>query len=235
MRQKNITVYERYLINSVAGTIYAMSPLYQPRNIESIMNKVRDKFREVAYNINEWYTYNIDEKNFYKFIETMMKSIPEFRELNLSYNEYIKNISVDDENRPKYSFSSIYDKYTSESWKSDFIDLDACVRNIVNMYYDLIDSNEDCYCCKNNNNGSLYEDVNSTICLECSVNKSNKYSPRNSVMSDYNKVCMFSCFKNNGICCDDCIESLTCEHVCDSHSDICNQYVDNESKMMDQQ
>lgn len=56
--------------------------------------------------------------------------IPEFVELNLSQVEFEKGISVNDETWPKFAFTSRYDVNTPESWKNDFIDLDAFIGNV---------------------------------------------------------------------------------------------------------
>lgn len=127
MRQNTILVTERNLLFAIGGQLFDQAPNRQPRKVEIIMQKVRDAFRadDKCHNDNEFYSMRLPEKGVYQFIKDTLFAIPEFQELNLSQIEYENGVSVDDENRGKYSFVTRYDKYDSDSWKSDFIDLDA--------------------------------------------------------------------------------------------------------------
>ena len=63
----------------------------------------------------------------------MMFSIPEFLDWNLSEVEIENGVKVDDEGRDGFVFTSIYDARDENSWKTDFIDLNAFVQNAVYM------------------------------------------------------------------------------------------------------
>ena len=62
-----------------------------------------------------------------------MKNIKEFRELNLTWQEYEAGVDVDSPDREEgIAFTSMYDVKSSEDWYTkDFIDLDAFVQDVV--------------------------------------------------------------------------------------------------------
>lgn len=130
MRTKTVSVSERNLMFVVAGQLFDQAPNRQPRKAEIIMQKVKDAFRKDAHNDNEWYCLAIEEAKTRKYVHNLLMGIPEFIELNLTQVEFEKSVSVDDESRPKYAFVSRYDVETADSWKHDFIDLDAFTRNV---------------------------------------------------------------------------------------------------------
>jgi acyl carrier protein phosphodiesterase len=113
----------------VAGQLYSQAPNREPRNVEIIMKQVRDKFRKDAKNVNEFYLMDFEICKIEEYVENLLMNIPEFINLNLSYEEIEKGVSVDDDRPAK--FVTMYDKLDSESWKSDFIDLDAFIRNVI--------------------------------------------------------------------------------------------------------
>ena len=124
-----ITEYD--LMYVIGGQLFKQAPNSQPRNVEIIMTKFRDKFREKANNHNQFYSLYIEVDHIKDFIEDILLSIPEFRELNLSQIEYENKVSVDDESRAKYRFYTAYDKNDSDSWKNEILDLDAFMQNIM--------------------------------------------------------------------------------------------------------
>ena len=67
----------------------------------------------------------------YEFIENILMPIDKFRDLNLSPREYKQGIGVDDPNRPKFQFVSAFDSIPDDD---NFVDLDACIRNIFAHY-----------------------------------------------------------------------------------------------------
>ena len=146
MRKETIRVSERDLMFVVGGQLFDQAPNRYPRKVETIMQKLRDVFRSEAYNDNEYYTVTIEPDNLYDWLKDKLFSIPEFQELNLTQEEYEKGVSVDDEGRPEFTFTTRYDVYDSESWRKDFIDLDAFVRNAYNRLFIVMESGEDCFC-----------------------------------------------------------------------------------------
>ena len=220
MRKEVFCLYERDLMKTVGGQLFDQAPNREPRKAETIMKKLRDSFREKAYNDNEWYSWNIPAEELYETVEKLLKDIPEFRDLNLSQIEYENGVSVDDEDRPKYSFSSRYDVYDKDSWKDDFVDLDAFVRNVVlNLKREKI-ANEDCFLCK-------YEGTGSEKCKNCIVNPKlefNYSSPR-IPKGDHKFACKYDCYRHYYICCEECDHQDNCEHKCDSCSEDCGNAI----------
>lgn len=227
MREATILVSERNLLFVVAGQLFDQAPNRQPRKAEIIMKKVRDAFRadKRCNNDNEWYSIRLPEKEVYQFIKDMMFSIPEFQELNLSQIEYENGVSVDDENRAKYSFVTRYDKYDSESWKSDFVDLDAFVRNVECVFWVIYDNEQICFGCVNQpiNTDSALACGDSEKCKSCSVNPNhtNNYESRRFPKGRYTFACKYDCYKSRCICCEECDDKDSCMYKCDSKSNEC--------------
>lgn len=216
MRVKTETIYERELMFSISGQLYSQAPNRQPRKAEIIMDKVKEKYRSEALNDNEYYSLKVEDP--YKYIEDLLMSIPEFEELNLSQNEYEAGIKVNDENRGKYKFASMYDKNTSESWKDDFIDLDAFIRNVYRNICNMKIVDTDCFCC-------IYEEskCGSKECKECIVNPNYKinYECSRKPKGKYTFACRYDCYKNRYICCEECDDKESCIEKCNSKSIMC--------------
>lgn len=229
MRKETICISEHNLMFVIGGQLFDQAPNRQPRKAEIIMQKVRDSFRKKAFNDNEYYSVAVEKENIYKWIEELLFEIPEFKELNLSHIEYEKGISVDDENRPKFAIRTRYDKYDSESWKDDFIDLDAFVQNVNRMLQIIIDSDSDCFCCvhQGNNTKSTLDCGTDEECKNCSVNRNlkNNYECRRQPKGKYTFTCKYDCPKNLYICCEECEEKESCTSKCDSQSENCGNAV----------
>lgn len=121
----------------VAYCAYEIAPRHKPRNIEVVMEKVQAYLKEhleqplpfdKTFRLKE-----IAESDIKPFIHDMMFSIPEFLDWNLSEVEIENGVKVDDEGRDGFVFTSIYDARDENSWKTDFIDLNAFVQNAVYM------------------------------------------------------------------------------------------------------
>jgi hypothetical protein len=218
MRTKTISISERNLMFVTAGQLFDQAPNRQPRKAEIIMQKVKDAFRKDAYNDNEWYAVDIPREDVYKYIKTLLMGIPEFVDLNLSQVEFDKNISVDDESRPKYSFTSRYDVETPETWRRDFIDLDAFIRNVHNRLLTLMEVEQDCFCCKH---------TKTERCDTCLVNPILKYNFEcsKSPKGKYTFACKYDCPAHCYICCEECDKKDFCANKCDGISDTCGNKV----------
>ena len=236
MRQNTILVTERNLLFAIGGQLFDQAPNRQPRKVEIIMQKVRDAFRadDKCHNDNEFYSMRLPEKGVYQFIKDTLFAIPEFQELNLSQIEYENGVSVDDENRGKYSFVTRYDKYDSDSWKSDFIDLDAFVRNAERMFWTIYGSEQDCFGCINQpiNSESTLGCGSSEKCADCLVNPNhtNNYESRRFPKGKYTFACKYDCPKNRYICCEECDEKDDCKDRCSSKSDECGLAMHRENR-----
>ena len=213
-RKKLICLTEKTFMQILGGELYRHAPNSQPRKADIIMAKARDLFRKDANNYNEWYSLYIEEDLLYKYIDELLKSIPEFEELNLSQIEYDNGVNVHDEDRAKYSFTSAYDVETPESWKGDFIDLDAFVNNVVWGILNLIETDKNCVCCIHYNN--IDNATNSEKCKMCTLNRNFKvnYESDRNPKGDYTFACTYDCKKGYYIGCDECKEKDTCEYRC---------------------
>lgn len=220
MRKEVFNLYERDLIKAVGGQLFDQAPNREPRKAEIIMKKLRDSFREKAFNDNEWYTWNVPKEDLYKSVEKLLMDIPEFRDLNLSYIEYESGVTVDDENRPKYDFVSRYDIEGPNSWKDDFIDLDAFIRNVVRNIRDEQIVNGDCFLC-------IYEGTDSDKCKNCIVNPNLKFNYESGryPKGDHKFACKYDCYRNFYICCEECNYKDDCKEKCDSNSKICGNAI----------
>lgn len=115
-------------IRVTTGWIYALAPYHKPRFIDEIVDEIIKRFKADCKKIGtDFFYYELELKDLYKFIENILMSIDKFRDLNLSSLEYKQGIGVDDPNRPKFQFVSAFDSVPEDDC---FVDLDACIRNI---------------------------------------------------------------------------------------------------------
>lgn len=113
------------------GEIYRLSPDFKPRNISEITNQIINLFKIDAQQVgSEFFYHEVAISDIRMFTENILMQIDEFRELNLSQNEYVRGIKVDDPNRGPIQFISAHDVPPSYD---AFVDLDACIRNIANI------------------------------------------------------------------------------------------------------
>ena len=123
-----------------------MAPRNRPRNMDKIMSHVIENAEQACVDVVNNRHLFMTHTEFSDWLTDMLKSCPDFCNLNLSQNEVDSGVSVDDESRPKYAFTSVYNVETEDSWKNDFIDLDAAIRNIYDC---IIAAHEetDCFLC----------------------------------------------------------------------------------------
>ena len=133
-----ILISKQELVGHIAMWLYRLAPEYQPRKADLIMKHVNSRIDSV-FNIpfkhdTEYKVRGFEDRNdLYRFVDELMKNIKEFRELNLTWQEYEAGIDVDSSDREKgIVFTSMYDVRSSEDWYTkDFIDLDAFVQDVV--------------------------------------------------------------------------------------------------------
>lgn len=277
IRVKKIPIYERDLMFTIGGQLFDQAPNRQPRKAEIIMQKVRDQFRKDAFNSNETFILSILEEDIPNYIDRLLKSIPEFLELNLSQIEYIKKMNLDtllkikeeiekicdtytydfrdtnkvlneiktitencennsheetniiNENlKEHHVFTSSFDKYDEDSWKSDIVDLDAFIRNVCTMLNIVMYSDQDCMGCKNINKPFTF-----TECKSCSLNFEvikNNYQCNRKPKDKYTFSCRYDCDKLCMICCEECGEKETCDSACNGDSNTCGNKVEERPK-----
>ena len=142
------------LIEAFTGVIYRMHPYHKPENFDKIMDallKCLDtkaeihKGKKLTFILLEYESIN----DFKKKLKEFLFEIKEFRQLNIS--KKLKDAGVediDDERNSGIKVSTSYDVNTEDERYIDFVDLDACVQNIVFSVDRIIQFDEDCFLCK---------------------------------------------------------------------------------------
>ena len=133
-----ILICKQELVGHIAMWLYRLAPKNQPRKADVIMKHVNsriDSVFDIPFKHDTEYKKRDfeDENDLYRFVDELMKNIKEFRELNLTWQEYEAGIDVDSSDREEgIVFTSMYDVRSSEDWYTkDFIDLDAFVQDVV--------------------------------------------------------------------------------------------------------
>lgn len=137
-------ISNKVVIGCVAYCIYRQAPMNKPRNVDKIIEHIKSYFineckdKEHYFKCSDGYiSFQIEEKDVDNFINDMLFASEDFKNLNLSQYEVDNDIKYDDENRGKFAFVS-RDTYIKEYY--DFIDLDACIRNICNqLFWEFLD------------------------------------------------------------------------------------------------
>lgn len=198
------------IVSNIAKAIYELTP-YIDNDMTDIIGRV---MMDVTAEFNKSDTYpkayfsnrrylRLTKKEFNDWLHNTLFNSSAYKQLNLSYNERKKNIDVDDPNRAAFSFTSIYDKQDQDSWKDDFIDLDACIQNSMrNILRDMKDDGIDEVCTNNKPFGD-----------------------------SWTEWCSAPCANGIAICCKDCTYKLTCPSVCElSSTNNCSHLVKKESE-----
>lgn len=119
-------------IRVATGWIYALAPYHKPRFIDEIVDEIIKRFKTNCKSIGtDLFYHEVELKDLYEFIENILMPIDKFRDLNLSPLEYKQGIDVDDPNRPKFQFVSVFDSVPDDD---KFVDLDACIQGIFTEY-----------------------------------------------------------------------------------------------------
>ena len=171
-------ISNKSVIGCVAGVIYKMHPYHQPDNLDIIIDKI-DKY----FNIKDKSNNNLklisfkDWSEINKWLKEFLMSIKEFRQLNISRK--LKDAGVDDINDERNKGIKIVDRYTIENKDSryfDFIDLDACIGNIIYELSLLNEASEDCFLCNYAKEYGSIEPGNHARCETCSCNPKIKFN-----------------------------------------------------------
>lgn len=129
MEDKLYCVSLNEFIRVTTGWLYSLAPGHKPRFINEIVDEMIVRFKRDAQHIGDDFFYH--EVNWFGLrvlVENVLMPIKQFRDLNLSKREYGLGIDVDDPNRTEFVFVS---RGSSIPEENNFIDLDACIRNIV--------------------------------------------------------------------------------------------------------
>lgn len=154
-------ISNKEFIGCAIGVIYRQAPQHKPRDIDKIVDYIIDYFYlhadpKMKTQDKSFSCLEVDEKDLDTFVRDILFGCQEFKNLNLSQYEVDNGIDVNDEKRDGFV---IVDAYTKIKSYYDFIDLDACVRNIVNTFNGLflLDDffEEKIFLCKKNEDGEL--------------------------------------------------------------------------------
>lgn len=159
------------IVKAIAGTIVEMHPYHNPENMDKIMTHVVKQLDNKYYletkKNDSFQLFNFkDREELHSFIQELL-NIKEFKDLNIS--KYLKEQGVtdaDDERNSGISFTSRYDRRNIEYRQYDFIDLDACTRNIA-IEIDIISEEHDCFLCKHAENYGSTKPSNCKTCITC--------------------------------------------------------------------
>lgn len=182
-------ISNRDIIHGISGTIYEMHPYHLPENMDKIMGTVvqkLDEMEDMCGHVRDTFKlFEFDDWNaFEKWLRDLLMGIPEFTQLNISRR--LKDMGVTDCNDQRnagISFTSRYDQETQDGRYNDFVDLDACIRNIVNRI-DIIDQhNHDCFLCKYAKSYGDMEPSDSETCRTCTANPAYKFNHESHPMS----------------------------------------------------
>ena len=141
-------------IEAFAGVIYRMHPYHKPENFDKLMDALLERLntkaetyegKKLTFIVLEYESIN----DFKKKLKEFLFEIKEFRQLNIS--KKLKDAGVediDDKRNSGIKFSTRYDIDTEDERYTDFVDLDACVQNIVFSVDRIIQFDDDCFLCK---------------------------------------------------------------------------------------
>ena len=216
-------ISKRELVSTIADVIVDMAPDNRPYLMDTILSKITDKIAElettpVKFTNNSGEAMILQSKfnpflgGFYIFVFCERKisistitlplayyfvnSIPEIRALNISMAEREAGIvDPDDPRRSRKSrITTIYDKSDRDTWKNDFIDLDALAHNLSEAF----------------NSVGKYSDG---VVDENTIQTRKKHYPRGNVQT----VCSLGCPIGKYICCAECKSKETCNVSCDNY------------------
>jgi hypothetical protein len=131
-KPETLFVSEKALLSAIAYWGVAQCPTVYPRKLSTVLYKMYEivckEFTELPDFEGFHHRYFKDWKELKDWLYGTLYKIPEFVDWNLSEEEIKAGIKVDDESREGYVFTSAYNTIPSQH---DFIDLDACIQNIV--------------------------------------------------------------------------------------------------------
>ena len=143
------------LIEAFTGVIYRMHPYHEPENFDKLMDALLKhldtkaeihKGKKLTFILLEYDSIN----DFKKKLKEFLFEIKEFRQLNISkkLKDATKIDIVLNKRNSGIKVSTRYDVDTEDERYTDFVDLDACVQNIVFSVNKIIQFDEDCFLCK---------------------------------------------------------------------------------------
>jgi hypothetical protein len=130
---EKIIISEKSLLGTIAYWGCNQSPSGIPKNLIGVLNKVINILQDQWTTIlgeGDFKCLDLASEEVEGWVHNLLFSIPEFEDWNLSENEVIANVRVSDPSRDRHL---LVGRYIETPRADDFIDLDACVRNISRM------------------------------------------------------------------------------------------------------
>ena len=219
-------ISKRELVSNMAYVITNMAPDNRPYQMDTILSKIVDKIAELENNPVEmtgesgktsivqaeldsvfgdvWISVFSESvipmhSIAFQLAHYFVNSIPEIRALNLSMVEREAGIVDPDDTRRsgKYRVTTMYDMIDKDTWKTDFIDLDALVGNLSSEFESVGE-----YC-----TGLVEEEI---------IQTRMKRYPRVGVRT----CCAMDCPVGKYVCCVECMSKDTCAFSCSE----CDRY-----------
>lgn len=142
------------IAGAIAKNCYQMHPFHNPESVYRIIRDTFTELREFRFMKNPPFTYAMVGKDFeclqsvrpadlFNELNRILMSLPDFRKLNLSLVE--KRADITDPDDPSHSGGICFvSRYGGPAKENDFIDLDACSRNIyLSILEDCLDEEVD--------------------------------------------------------------------------------------------
>lgn len=138
--QETILITSRQIVASFAYCIIKQSPYTSVENLKGILEDIRKYLIELTFpdenTFPEKYEISLYKKFSYEELYTLLENIRDnvqsFRKLNITKKEIDNGIEDCDDPKRTTKFS-ITSKYSYTNRDCDFIDLDACIRNVYNL------------------------------------------------------------------------------------------------------
>lgn len=168
-------ISNKCIIKNIAGVIYEFAPYSKPRNIDKIIDHVINKIDDYKEKSKVKHKYEftvltfVNYDTFYNILKEWLFSCKEYEQLNISELEWKKGITEPSNGISFVTAASVIDE------ERDFIDLDACVRNIYNsIIEEIINDKTNCFLCKHAEEYGSMTPSNNKICKTCTNNVTNK-------------------------------------------------------------
>lgn len=127
---KKVLVSRRQIVAQVAHWGIQQCSLKLPFEFSAVLLELWDILEDGFADANLGFR-EFEEKELRIYVEAALGRCRKFRDWNLTYNEKMKGVGVDDPARGSFKGSSRFDKFVEFS-EDDFIDLDALIKNVCN-------------------------------------------------------------------------------------------------------
>lgn len=163
--QQRIDISGAEFISIVAKNIVYLHPYNNPPKLDVILQDLHNRI----HGDKEWVLMdfeNFDELE--KYIKDFLLSKKEFCDYNIS--KKLWDEGVRDCEDPRNAGMMFSDRYSGPTKEENFIDLDACIRNIAMDVKRTVENSRDCFLCKYSVKYGSTEPSASDRCKKCKCN-----------------------------------------------------------------